>query len=112
MMEDLMSKEDDILASREAAHGQKMIEVKLRFWTDDIAPEKGKIIPKEAWTSGVGRVERNPAHGIVPESSVPFNSLLGIGSAIEEVLTAHGIVLHPGRKDKKYIQDRTPASKA
>lgn len=35
-----MSKED--LAAKEAVHGQKMIEVKLRFWTNDIAPEEGR----------------------------------------------------------------------
>lgn len=33
---------------REAQHGQKMIEVKLRFWTDEIAESEGNILPKHA----------------------------------------------------------------
>jgi hypothetical protein len=92
-------------SSREAKHGQKMIEVKLRFWTDDLAETKGSIIPKNARTSGVVRIERNQAHGIVPKSPRPFNSLLEIGSAIQDVLIEHGIVLHPSRTDKKLIKD-------
>jgi hypothetical protein len=34
------------LASLEAKHGEKMIEVKVRFWTNDISREAGKVIPK------------------------------------------------------------------
>src|SRR6266851_8764840 len=57
--------------AREAKHGEKMIEVKVLFWTDSIAPTKGKIIPKNAWTSGVVRIESNKAHGITPQNPVP-----------------------------------------
>ena len=32
-----------------AKHGQKMLEVRVRFWTDDIAGKKGEIIPKHTW---------------------------------------------------------------
>jgi hypothetical protein len=53
------------LESKEAAQGEKMIEIKIRFWTDEIAAEPGKIVPKHAWTSGVVRIERNPSHGKV-----------------------------------------------
>ena len=92
----------DILA-KEAKHGQKMIEVKVRFWTDDMADEKGKVIPKNAWTSGVVRVEKNEAHGIKPSAPAPFNSLLDLGASIEKVLIEHGVVLHASRKMKKYL---------
>lgn len=91
------------IVAKEAKHGQKMIEVKVRFWTDDLAPEKGKVIPKNAWTSGVVRVERNEAHGIVPSAPVPFNSLLDLGASVEKVLIEHGVVLHASRKMKKYM---------
>lgn len=94
--------QNDILA-KEAKHGQKMIEVKVRFWTDDMTDEKGKVIPKNAWTSGVVRVEKNDAHGIKPSAPVPFNSLLDLGASIEKVLIEHGVVLHPSRKMKKYL---------
>jgi hypothetical protein len=35
-------------AALEAKHGKKMIEVSLRFWTNDISEEAGKVIPKHA----------------------------------------------------------------
>ena len=31
--------------SVEAKHGKRMIQVTVRFWVNDIAKEKGKIIP-------------------------------------------------------------------
>jgi hypothetical protein len=100
----MASPESDISA-QEARLGQKMIEVKVRFWTNDISPEKGKINPKHAWSSGVVRIESNPSHGIVPGNPKPFHSLLDVGSVIEKVLIEQGIVLHPSKKMAKYVQD-------
>jgi hypothetical protein len=91
------------LVAKEAKHGQKMVEVKVRFWTDDIAAEKGKVVPKHAWAAGVVRIERNDAHEITPSQPVPFNSLLDLGTAIEKVLIEHGVVLHSSAKMKKYF---------
>ena len=51
----------------EAKHGEKMIEVKLRFWTNGLADEDGKVTPKHAWSAGVVRLERNGTHNIVPQ---------------------------------------------
>ena len=87
---------------RKANQGQKMIEVKLRFWTNDIA-EEGKIRPKHAWSSGVVRMKRNASHGIVPGDPLPFQSLLDVGAVIEKALIQHGIVLHPSRRMEKYL---------
>lgn len=97
-----MAAKDDV-ASQEAKQGEKMIEVKLRFWTNNIAPESGKVIPKNAWASGVVRIERNKSHGIEPSKPQPFHSLLDVGSVIEKVLIDHGVVLHPSRKMRKYF---------
>jgi len=95
---------DKNIAAREAKHGEKMIEVKIRFWTDGISKGPGNlIVPKHAWTSGVVRMQGNKAHGIVPTKPIPFNSLLDIGTAIEQALKEHGIVLHVGRGMKKYM---------
>src|SRR5438046_9166264 len=91
------------VASLEAKHGQKMIEVKVRFWTNDISKEPGKVNPKHAWSSGVVRIERNPAHGIKPGKPRPFHSLLDVGAVIEKVLIEHQIVLHPTRTMRKYM---------
>src|SRR5690242_11074474 len=89
----------------QARHGEKMIEVKVRFWTDDIA-DKGEILPKHGWTSGVVRIEGNTTHGIKPSKPRPFNSLLDLPLAIERVLLDYGIVLHPSRKMSKYVRDK------
>jgi hypothetical protein len=94
------------IESREAKHGEKMIEIKLRFWTDDIASEQGKVIPKHAWTSGVVRMEANKSHGITTKKPAVFNSLLDVGAVIERVLVEHGIVLHPSSKMRKYVKDK------
>jgi hypothetical protein len=95
------------LASLEANQGEKMIEVKLRFWTNEITPEQGKgIIPKHAWTAGVIRMERNKSHGIIPENPRPFHSLLDIGAVVERVLLEHGITLHRSRKMRKYVAEK------
>jgi hypothetical protein len=90
------------LEEKEAAHGQKMIEVKIRFWTNGIAEGDGKIIPKHAWSGGVVRMDKNKAHGVEPGKPIPFHSLLDIGSSIEKVLIANGIILHPSNRMKKY----------
>ena len=93
-------------ASREAKQGEKMIEVKPRFWTNNIADEPGKVIPKHAWAGGVVRIERNKSHGIGPSNPLPFHSLLDVSAAIEKVLIKHGIVLNPGPRIKKNFSDK------
>lgn len=90
-------------AERTADRGERMIEVKLRFWTNDIAEGDGKVRPKHAWSSGVVRMERNQTHGIKPKNPRPFHSLLDVGAVIERVLVQHGIQLHPSRQMKKYL---------
>ena len=97
-----MAKNIDVV-SQEAKQGEKMIEIKLRFWTNDIAQEQGKVIPKNAWTAGVARIERNKSHGIEPSKPLPFHSLLDVGAVIEKVLIEHGVVLHPSTKMRKYF---------
>jgi hypothetical protein len=84
-----------------APHGEKMIEVKIRFWTNDLGP-KGQIIPKHAWDAGAVRMEPNAAHGITSRTPIPFNSLLGVSACIEKLLLQHGIVLHSGPRAAKY----------
>jgi hypothetical protein len=89
--------------SRQAEQGERMIEVKIRFWTNDIASGKGSVRPKHAWASGVVRVERNKTHDINPGSPRPFHSLMDLPAVIEKVLIEHGIVLHLNRRMKKYF---------
>lgn len=95
----------DAIESKEAVHGEKMIEIKVRFWTNDLAEGKGQIIPKHGWSSGVVRIDANKSHGIVPREPIPFQSLLDIGRAIEKCLVDHGIRLHPSRRARKYTPE-------
>lgn len=90
---------------RESVHGQKMIEVKVRFWTNDIAEGEKKIVPKHAWTAGVVRVKSNAAHGIKQTKTFPFHSVMDISAAIEACLVHEGISLHPSRRMKKYFDE-------
>jgi len=94
---------DKKVAAQEAKHGKKMIEVSLRFWTNNISSEAGKIIPKHAWAAGVVRVQGNESHGIVSGNPRPFHSLLDVGTVVEAVLLSHGITLHLSRRMKKYM---------
>jgi hypothetical protein len=93
----------DDVETREAASGKRMIEIKVRLWTDDLANGKGMIRPKHAWSAGVVRIESNDAHGIVPLRPLPFNSLSEIPGKIEKVLIDHGIVVHPSGRMAKYL---------
>jgi len=94
------------IAARVAKQGEKMIEVRIRFWTDDISSEPKTVIPKHAWTSGVVHIQKNETHGITPANPKPFNSLLDLGAVIEKTLKEHGIVLHVSAGMKKYISPR------
>jgi hypothetical protein len=89
--------------AREAKHGSKMIEVKVRFWTNDIADDKGKILPKHAWGSGVVRIDSNSSHGIVPREPLIFNSMAEIPAKIEKVLIDHGVTIHKSDRMRKYV---------
>jgi hypothetical protein len=89
--------------AREAKWGEKMIEVKIRFWTNDLTDKPDVIIPKHGWTSGVVRMEKNKSHGIVPGKPRMFHSLLDIGTAIERTLKDHDIVLRPSPTMEHYL---------
>jgi len=99
-------KKKQAIEEREAKHGEKMIEIKVRFWTDDLSSDVGKVIVKHAWTSGVVRIARNKSHGIEPGKPRIFNSLLDIGTAIEKTLKDHGIVLHISSGMNSYLSPR------
>src|SRR6266480_344822 len=86
-----------------AAKGERMIEIKVRFWTNDLADAEGEVIPGHAWSSGVVRMEANRTHGVKPRNPAPFQSLLDLPSVMEKVLIQHGITLHAHGRMKKYF---------
>ena len=91
---------------REAVYGKKMVEIKVRFWTNDIAEGKGKIIPKECWDSGVVRLTSNKSHDITPQKPIVFNSLMNLTAVIEKALISHGIKLHLGNRSQKMYKTK------
>ena len=91
--------------SRRAGSKEKMIELRIGFWTNEISDVSGQIIPKHAWDSGVVRMGRNRSHGIAPRNPTPFNSLMHLTQVIEKVLTAHGVTLHLDRRSRRYLRE-------
>ena len=98
-----MARLDGSTGGRTADRGERMIEVKLRFWTNNLADGAGRVRPRHAWSGGVVRMESNKTHGIRPKNPKPFHSLLDVGAVIEKVLIQHGIQLHPSRRMRKYM---------
>jgi hypothetical protein len=92
------------LSARGARYGDKMIEARVRFWTDGLAPQKGDVIPKNAWDSGMVAMDSNVSHGIASGTPQPFNSILDLQSVIAEVLVKNGVTLHPNRKSRRLIR--------
>ena len=93
----------DAVETREAQWGNGMIELRVRFWTDGLVEGKGHIRPKHAWGAGVVRMSSNKAHGVTPKNPRPFNSMGEMLDVMEQVLTAHGVRLHPhGRTQKLF----------
>ena len=80
--------------SVEANHGEKTIEVKLRFFTDNIADTKGHVLPKHCWPVGMATMPKNDSHGIRNVKNHPFHSLAEVSSVVEEILADAGITVH------------------
>jgi hypothetical protein len=88
-----------------APHGQKMIELTVRFWTNNISKKKGYVVKREAWDSGTLYLHQNDAHGIRASGALQFYSLLDLPAKIEALITHNGIKLHRGKRSRKYIAD-------
>jgi hypothetical protein len=78
----------------EAPHGDKTVEITIRFWTDQLADEKGKLLPKHINNSGKIRMSANKTHGIPSEEAMIFDSITELPAKIEELLEHHKIVVH------------------
>lgn len=94
-------------AAISAPHGEKMIQLDIRLFTDDIAGP-GKIVPKHAWDTGMVTVQTNLSHGLKKGNPIPFNSLLDLPGSIEQVLIRQGIILHSGSRSRKYLRSNAP----
>jgi hypothetical protein len=87
---------------QKTSNKNKMIEIRVRLWTDDISTGK-QIQRKHAWDSGTVEILPNALHGINSGVGKTFNSLLGLSGAIEKALEEHSIQIHLGGKSRKYL---------
>lgn len=87
-----------------AKHGEKMIEVSIRFWTNNLAETKGNILPKHCWSAGTATLRKNGAHGIPSQDPIKFNTLMELTNAIEQALIDGEIKMHTGNKLALYVQ--------
>ena len=78
----------------DAPHGDKMIEITIKFWTNSIADTEGMVLPKHMHNSGTIRLVANTTHGIPGEKPTPFGSITELPGKIEELLERHKIVVH------------------
>ncbi len=78
---------------KKAKYGEKMIQVKMYFFTDGIAESKDKIVPKHAWTKGQLSLIANESHEIRSRRT-HFNTLMELTHALQELLIEGGITLH------------------
>jgi hypothetical protein len=97
--------------SRRAEYGNKTIHFKVRFWTDDIAPNEGEIILKHMHGAGFVIVPVNAEHGIGFDK-VAFNSMAELPLAIEKAIIAANITVHNSRKEAKYRASDEPTISA
>ncbi len=89
--------------SRQANRNEKMIELRIRLWTNNISETPGQIIPKHAWEAGVVHMQLNSSHGIGGKNPKPFHTLMDLPAIIEKVLIANGVKLHHTKQSKKYF---------
>jgi hypothetical protein len=88
-----------------------MIEVRVRFWTNNIVKGRGQIMPKHAWGAGVVRMEPNKAHDIVSGEPHTFYSLMELPWRMERQPKEHGVVVHLSDLERKY-RDQRPSPQA
>jgi len=97
LKEKLRKERDEV----EAKHGERMIELKIAFFTDNIASEEGKVIPKVCWDVGTVRLLANASHGLRPSEPYFFSGLSELLPTIERLLAENEVkVLHYSGKTK------------
>ncbi|MEM1582842.1 MAG: hypothetical protein QXK89_10125 [Candidatus Bathyarchaeia archaeon] len=85
----------------EAKYGERMIELRVAFFTDNIANTEGKVVPKVCWDIGTVRLLANAAHGVKASEPYFFDGLSELLTTIEKLLVDNGIkVLHCPRRTR------------
>ncbi|MEM0050698.1 MAG: hypothetical protein QXM43_00485 [Desulfurococcaceae archaeon] len=78
-----------------AKRGGRMMELRIAFFTDGIASEKGKVVPRVCWDIGTVRLLANESRGLKPSEPYFFNGLSELLPTIERLLAENEVkVLH------------------
>lgn len=86
----------------DAQHGEKVIELRVAFFTDEIASAQGRVVPKVCWDIGTVHLFANASHGIKSSEPYFFNGLSELPKVIEEILANNEIkILHSPKRTKK-----------
>ena len=94
------------MKSIKGVHGDKMIEVRVRFWTNNISKKKGRLVPRECWDAGTIAMDTNKLHGIKSKTPKGFGSLTGMVKVMEAVLTGHGVKLHMSGQNRRLYKTK------
>jgi len=98
-MEDSIIKElRESRGEKKVEHGDKVIKIEVHFWTNDIASDEKRRIPKVAWDSGTIHILKNEGHGIKRSEPIHFNSLSELQSTIETAFKKRRMSLLHSRK--------------
>lgn len=89
----------------QATYSDKIIQVKIRFWTDGIAKKEGHIIPKHCYSSGYVLIAASRIHGIPTGIKAPFVSISGLPKAIDKVMAEAQLILHLNRAKSQLTLD-------
>ncbi|MCK4445140.1 MAG: hypothetical protein KAW09_11390 [Thermoplasmata archaeon] len=82
--------------------GKRMIELRIRFWTNDIdGNPKGTITQKVCWDSGYVYVVKNNSHGIESKGQSRFRGLCELLGSVEKVLRKQNIKLQMGARTQE-----------
>lgn len=86
----------------EAKHGDKMIEFRIKFFTNSIAERDGCIKKKHLWPNGMIHITRNDSHGIIGNQR-PFNSMAQILPILEDMMIENELTIIPTRRLYKLL---------
>jgi hypothetical protein len=90
-LEDIRRELEQERGAKEVRRPDRTIKVEIHFWTNGIAREGGKVVPKVCMDSGVVQILENKGHGIAGEGPIPFNSFSKLVDGIEKEFRRVGI---------------------
>jgi hypothetical protein len=85
-------------------HGETMITLTVKFFTDHLAKDPNMVRRKHAYTCGAVYMTKNETHGTRSGKTFKFNSMAELPLAMQKCLIAHDITLHPSKNDRKIFK--------